>query len=412
MRLQKIGTYYPAILKHLYAQRPTLATQSYATQHTALMHECFGSSDFWTVALEGLGYEAVEVVANAEPMQRRWALENELAFDENNLVLGITAAQVKAFQPDVLIVADYVTFTAEFLRRLRSECASIRLVLGACGSPYNDPSVFRQYDIVISPVPELVEHFRQNGHRPYHINHAFEPRILRRIDVRTTPTVDFAFLGSVVKLSKFHHEREKILLDLIERSGLQIWSDIQRASSRQRRRVRARQWAYDGVRAAERAGVPRALLTAAPLIRKVSRWKSRPALPSQHVDERIARRAHPPLFGLAMFQQLHDSKVALNTHIDISPINASNMRLFEATGVGTCLLTDWKANLSELFEPDAEVVAYRDAGECVEKVKYLLGDEAARRRIAAAGQRRTLRDHTFADRAARIDAIIREALSG
>jgi len=112
-----------------------------------------------------------------------------------------------------------------------------------------------------------------------------------------------------------------------------------------------------------------------------------------------------------MFQQLHDSRVALNTHIDISPVNASNMRLFEATGVGACLLTDWKANLSELFQPDAEVVAYRDAGECVEKVKYLLAHEAERRRIAVAGQRRTLRDHTFESRAAQIDGIIHEALS-
>ena len=112
-----------------------------------------------------------------------------------------------------------------------------------------------------------------------------------------------------------------------------------------------------------------------------------------------------------MFRRLRDSRVALNTHIDISPVNASNMRLFEATGVGTCLLTDWKANLRELFEPDAEVVAYRDAEECVEKVRYLLDHEAERRRIAAAGQRRTLRDHTFASRAALIDAVIREELS-
>jgi len=112
-----------------------------------------------------------------------------------------------------------------------------------------------------------------------------------------------------------------------------------------------------------------------------------------------------------MFRQLRAGRVALNTHIDISTHSASNMRLFEATGVGTCLLTDSKENLRELFEPDAEVVAYRDADECVEKVKHLLGHDSARRSIAAAGQRRTLREHTFASRAALIDAIIREELS-
>ncbi len=83
------------------------------------------------------------------------------------------------------------------------------------------------------------------------------------------------------------------------------------------------------------------------------------------------------------------------------------MRLFEATGVGSCLLTDWKNNLSDLFEPDAEVVAYRNAEECIEKAEYLLRHEGERQKIAAAGQCRTLRDHTFARRAEQLDQLIR-----
>ena len=43
------------------------------------------------------------------------------------------------------------------------------------------------------------------------------------------------------------------------------------------------------------------------------------------------------------------------------------MRLFEATGSGACLVTDWKENLGELFEPDVEVVTYRSVAECVKK---------------------------------------------
>ena len=38
---------------------------------------------------------------------------------------------------------------------------------------------------------------------------------------------------------------------------------------------------------------------------------------------------------------------------------ANNMRLYEATGVGALLVTDWKENLGEMFEPGKEVVAYR-----------------------------------------------------
>ncbi len=83
------------------------------------------------------------------------------------------------------------------------------------------------------------------------------------------------------------------------------------------------------------------------------------------------------------------------------------MRLFEATGVGTCLLTDWKENLNTLFEPDVEVASYRNSRECIEKVKFLLQNEKERLAIAEAGQRRTLQDHTIYKRAEQLDDIIK-----
>jgi len=103
--------------------------------------------------------------------------------------------------------------------------------------------------------------------------------------------------------------------------------------------------------------------------------------------------------------------VTLNSHIDISRGSASNMRLFEATGVGSCLLTDAKSNLQEMFVSDQEVVTYRSVDECLEKASYLLEHEAVRAGIAAAGQRRTLADHTFAHRAVLLDEIIRRLLA-
>jgi spore maturation protein CgeB len=398
MRLLKIGVYYPTYLEQFYARRPGLAARPYAAQHAALIGDCFGSSDFWTKALEGLGYETCDLVANAGPLQRAWAAERGLAFDEDDWLFEITAAQVRDFRPDVLIVADYSTVTAAFLRHLKETCASLRLVLGWCGAPYRDGSVFRECDVVLSCVPELVEHFIEQGHRSRHVNHAFEPRVLGKLGATPAPAADFAFLGSIIKSDEFHLEREKIISRLVEETELQIWSEAGLQPPSRQQGVRARVSALPFV-----GGVARRAA-------RMLRGGTATLAPASSVNERVSRRARPPLFGLEMFRQLRDSRVALNTHIDISPVNASNMRLFEATGVGACLLTDWKVNLPDLFEPDAEVVAYRDAEECVEKVKYLLSHEAERRGIAAAGQRRTLRVHTFASRAAQIDAVVREAL--
>jgi spore maturation protein CgeB len=409
LRIQRITTNYPGFLRQFYARRPELKSQPYASQHAALMWSASGWADFWSVALGKLGYETDEVVANAEPLQRAWARERGVSFDEQNWLFEITAAQVKAFAPDVLFVNDYSTFTTPFLRRLKSESPSVRLVLGWCGAQYRDASVFGEYDVVLSSVPELVQDFLARGHRSAHVNHAFEPRLLERIDLDAEPDTDFAFVGSIAKRSSFHIKREELLLKLVERTPLRIWADEHRASFGERTATRARQLAYDAVQAARRAGVSDSILRAAPPARKILEWQERPALPA-NVDARLARRASPPLYGTEMFQQLRRSRVSLNTHIDLSATHASNMRLYEATGVGSCLLTDWKENLPELFEPDAEVVTYKNADECVEKLNYLLEHEDERRRIAQAGQQRTLREHTFDNRAAQLDDLIRRAL--
>ena len=85
--------------------------------------------------------------------------------------------------------------------------------------------------------------------------------------------------------------------------------------------------------------------------------------------------------------------ISTNFHCQLN-----NLRLFEATGAGTCLVTDWKANIREFFEPEREVVTYRSADELCERLQYLLEHDAERKQIAESGQRRTLKDHTYENR--------------
>jgi spore maturation protein CgeB len=60
-------------------------------------------------------------------------------------------------------------------------------------------------------------------------------------------------------------------------------------------------------------------------------------------------------------------------------------------------VTDYKDNLQEMFEPEREVVTYRDAAECADKILFYLDERnsTARERIAAAGHKRTLQEHTY-----------------
>ena len=102
-----------------------------------------------------------------------------------------------------------------------------------------------------------------------------------------------------------------------------------------------------------------------------------------------------------MYEAIQRSRITLNRHAIIevgSPRDsccAANMRLYEATGVGTCLVTDAKENLCEMFEPTREVVTYTNARDCVEKIQHYLTHERERKVVAEAGRRRTMRDHTY-----------------
>jgi spore maturation protein CgeB len=64
-----------------------------------------------------------------------------------------------------------------------------------------------------------------------------------------------------------------------------------------------------------------------------------------------------------MYQALRRSLITLNSQINMVGRQAGIARLFEATGVGTFLLTDFKDNLQTLFEPNREVVAWRSVNE-------------------------------------------------
>lgn len=411
MRVFRLGTNYPAYLGEFYAARPGLAALPFGLQHRALMEDGFGWADFWTRALARRGHEAWEPVGNAEPMQKAWAREHGVPYGEASWLHDIPAAQVRNFRTEVLFLTDFVTYGAPFLRRLREECPSLRLVVGRCGSPFSDTAVFRECDLVLSNIPGLVDRFRAQGMRAALMHHAFEPSLAGRLGDAPGRTIPFSFLGSIVKGAGFHGEREALVRHLVREAGLEVWSEVRRAPASYLAELADARRKYDRVRALAALPGLRPVLARVPKARRYLEMESRPAPDPSYVDPEVASRARPPLFGLAMYRALRDSKVTLNVHIDLSAPWASNMRLFEATGVGTCLLTERQENLGELFEPDAEVATYGSPQEAAEKARHLLAHDAERERIAAAGRRRTLRDHTFDRRAEQLDSLIREAVS-
>ena len=73
-----------------------------------------------------------------------------------------------------------------------------------------------------------------------------------------------------------------------------------------------------------------------------------------------------------MFEILLRTKISFNRHINVAENYANNMRLYEATGMGSLLLTDKKDNLENLFEIDKEIITYTSKEEALEKGEFFI----------------------------------------
>jgi spore maturation protein CgeB len=82
-------------------------------------------------------------------------------------------------------------------------------------------------------------------------------------------------------------------------------------------------------------------------------------------------------------------------------------RVFEAAGVGACLLSDAWTGFGDFLQPGTEVLLATDGVGIAELVDQL--DVSRARRIGAAARLRVLRDHTYARRAAQLDHLLRDA---
>lgn len=87
------------------------------------------------------------------------------------------------------------------------------------------------------------------------------------------------------------------------------------------------------------------------------------------------------------------SKVVINVHAHGR--SDPNIRVFEATGCGAFLLTESRRVLGDLFSVGKELACFSSPGELAETAFRYLEAETERERIAASGQARAYKDHTY-----------------
>ena len=393
MRFLILNTNYPDFSRWLYTEHPGLEQKTYDEQMRAVLESLFGTADFYSSNLRKLGYEADDIVANNMFLQGAWATEHGITTQKTrplqkqcqvilqqgsrladrtplkhmkpllrhlfspvdgrqNSFYNILAAQINHYKPDVLLNLDLSSISTSFLKEMKPH---VRLLLGQIASPLPQGEDLSCYDLIISSLPNLVEHLGGMGIPSRFQRLAFEPKVLSKLGPRRGE-ISISFIGQV---SPDHQARINLLNYLCERFEVKIWG-----------------MGFD-------------------------------QFPT---DSPIRRCYVGTAWGVPMYEILNSSKITLNQHIDIAGPYANNMRLYEATGVGTMLITDSKDNLHDMFEPGKEVVAYRNTEECAQMIQYYLDHDKECESIARAGQERTLRDHTYYQRMQELAEIVNHLL--
>lgn len=373
MRIAVFDTYYARFMADLYRRNARLRSASSEVQTEALLAAAFGTSDFYSRHLKALGWEAEDIIGNSVPLQSAWARENSEPFSAWAMklphrtfrlpVIGpklaalpglmeVAVARIRAMQPDVLYVQDLSFFTPDALKDIKKH---VRTVVGQIACPLPPEQFLAGYDLILTSFPHFVPRFQAMGIKSEYFRIGFDTRVLEILG-KVEQDVPVSFVGGI---SRHHGKAIPLLEKLADETPIQFF------------------------------GYGAKTLPKTSPIRK------------KHNGE---------VWGPQMYRALARSRITVNRHINVAENNANNMRLYEATGVGALLITDQKDNLGELFEVGKEVVAYSSPEECVDLINYYVAHPQEAAAIAAAGQQRTLRDHTYRSRMAELSEILHRHL--
>lgn len=366
MKVLFLETFYPEAAE---AQITTKTIESFEPNEVR--------NNFFVDALKKKGHSVERVILNVEPYlldtsnlsDNRGRLKRQMS-----LYLKILASLLPGMKPsptklvvkflkrisvssnyDVVLNANLNAIHSSSLRNI----FPLSKIVGLIASPLPGYLSIKDYHLVISSLPPIVEKMKRYGVRSKLLLGSFETshysEYVRPWSERDIPV---CFVGSI----GIHHLKTLVLLRVIAKKTehLQIFTSA------------------------------RPLLLALFGLKPYFKGKA---------------------YGREMFEILGRSKICVNRHAWFARGFSNNMRMFEATGMGALLLTEESPNLHDIFEA-TEVVSYRGTKDLGIVVEELLADEKTSERIAKSGHEAFQSRHSSGIRAGQLECLLFEAVAG
>jgi len=374
MKVLMLWKYYPEYLKYFYNKYKKVSGFPFSKHQQCIFNDHFGWPADFAEYMKSRGIKSMFIISNAELLQKQWALENDFKnFTSESWEVSIAIEQIRQFQPDILWIPNPKNDTINYLSGAEGYYKKLFFFLG-----HKVPKIqiINKADILIAPNPKRILNRHQSLSNIYPMRIGFNGDILKKIDKRDKKQ-DIVFIGGI---TPHHIIRAEVLAYLIENGiNINIYGKIPSLSLLSKIRS-----------------------SGAYLIKKRNYKGALSILrPSETLTQfrkninTIKTVYQYPVYGIDYYKKLSESRVGLNIHIDISENYSGNIRMFETTGVGTCLLTDDKMTNNNLFNEGKEILIFRSKEQLLEKLKEFMQKKHEITKIAKAGQSRTLQEYTM-----------------
>ena len=317
------------------------------------------------------------IIVNAEALQKKWAKENNFNnYSDKAWEKQIALEQIIRFRPDVLWVESVLDYFGGFIKEA-SPYFKKAVTWISCPTPKNLD--FSGFSELITSDPGILKEQQKFFNRVIVTKPGFDPEILNEIKTIKRKH-DLIFSGSI---SKDHFVRAEILAYLIKNGiNIKIFSYPTVLSNLSL----LKNMVGDIVK---RQNVQS-------FYSFYKKYKNRHKL-AENIDI-IKTSCLAPVYGLEYYKTIGEARISLHTHISISGGQYSGaQRMFETTGVGTCLLTDDLEGNNKIFIPNKDVMTYNSKEHLLDMLKNMDYQSDSIKKIALAGQHRTLKYHTIAN---------------
>ena len=257
---------------------------------------------------------------------------------------------------------------------------------------YLTEKIAPHFDYNLHSEKHAAEKFKAIGANPIWFQMAANPKYYKPLDIERT--IDVSFIGGA------YAKRPYYIYNLLE-NGINVhaygpgWRKVEQLAHLRRLKrelIRSRD-------------VVRAIFTFDPQIRAGISSRVADMDFKDNLLAKYIRNFHFPITDDEMVRKYSESKISLgflevydNHDHSQKTMQHLHLREFEVPMCGALYFTNYSDELAEHYEPDKEVIIFRNEHELLDKVKYCLLHPTEAERVRRAGHRRALYCHTYQKR--------------